>query len=408
MGTYPILMHGKTYQNILRLDPFHLPLLSLDDAAGIPSPRYDDLLKHPFRDDVTEGYNLRNKFDRFDIPILVLAGWYDVFLKTTIDDWEEIRRINENTEHRGEQWLVVGPIDHESTTEYTNRIGRLDIGDKSSTTRWEIKQAFFDHFLKGIDNGFEKTPPVRIFVIGDNDWRYENEWPPVGTEYVKHYFHSGGKANTLEGNGKLDLSAPSDEPFDAYVYDPANPVRAHFEIDLWSLAEQMKDRRSVEERDDVLVYTSSKLEKDMEITGPISVTLYAASSAPDTDFTAALVDVFPDGYLHLIQEGIIRASYRESDTQPTLIESEKVYEYNIDLWATSHVIKAGHRIRVEVSSSNFDRFARNLNTGNEFGTSAEMVTAEQKIYHSAEYPSHVMLPINPRQDMNNPAQEKSE
>jgi len=395
-GTYPILMHGRTYQNILRLDTMHLPLTAMDDAAGIPSSYYDELLRHPFRDEVTEAYNLRNKYERLEIPLLIFAGWYDVFLRTTIDDWASVWTENEHAELAGKQWIVMGPGDHESSTEHTNRIGKIDIGTKSSTTRWEMKQAFFDRYLKGIDNGFDKTPPVRIFVIGDNDWRYEHEWPLARTDYADYYFHSGGHANTLNGDGRMDMNSPNDEPYDTYVYDPKDPVAIAAETDMWFMAAQLKDRRPVEERNDVLVYTTSTLSRDMEITGPISVALHAASSAVDTDFTAALVDVFPNGYLHLIQEGIQRASYRESDTGPTFLEPEKIYDYTIDLWATSYVVKAGHRLRVEISSSNFDRFDRNLNTGNEFGVSLEQMTATQKIYHTAEHPSRIRLPIIPR------------
>jgi len=395
-GLYPILMHGETYQNILRLDRAHLPLITMDDIAGIPTPRYDMLLEHPFRDEITESYNLRNRRDRIDIPMLVVAGWYDVFLRTTVDDWLTERQKNMSTEAKDKQWILIGPIDHESTTSDTGRIGQLDIGDKSATTIWEVKQAFFDHFLKGMDNGFEKNSPVRVFVIGDNDWRYEDEWPLARTKYTDYYLHSDGEANTLSGDGTLDLNAPVDEPFDTYVYDPNDPVKIHYDIDLWALAGQMKDRRPAEQRNDVLVYTSEPLEHDTEITGPIAVTLYAASSAVDTDFTATLVNVFPDGYLHLVQEGIQRASYRESDSGPTFLEPETIYEYTIDLWATSYVIKAGHRIRVEISSSNFDRFDRNLNTGVKFGMTAETVKATQKIYHSEKYPSRIALPVIPR------------
>lgn len=394
-GLYPILMQGKTYQNVLRLDRMHLPLITMDDDAGIPTPSYDTLLKHPFRDEVTEKYDLRNRRERVEIPTLVVAGWYDVFLGTTLDDWLVQRERNLHTESSGRQWILICPIDHESTPLQTHRIGRLNIGDKSDATILEVRQAFFDKYLKGIDNGFEKTPPVRIFVIGDNDWRYEDEWPLARTQYTNYYFHSGGSANTLNGDGSLNPSVPADEPFDTYVYDPKDPVRIHYDIDLWSLAAQMKDRLPAEKRGDVLVYTTAPLEKDAEITGPITVTLYAASSAVDTDFTAALVDVFPNGYLHLIQEGIQRASYRESDARPSLLEPGQIYEYNIDLWATSYVLKASHKIRVEISSSNFDRFDRNLNTGAEFGITSETIKATQKIYHDEERPSHITLPVIP-------------
>lgn len=396
VGLYPILMHGRTYQNVFRLDRMHLPLITMDDAAGIPTPSYDRLLSHPFRDEVTESYNLRNRQARVEVPMLVVAGWYDVFLKTTIDDWLVQRERNAGAGAGQTQWILIGPIDHESTPLETHRIGRLNIGDKSATTIWDMRQEFYDKFLKGMDNGFENTPPVRIFVIGDNDWRDEEEWPPAKTHYVDYYFHSAGNANTAHGDGTLNVSAPVDEPLDTYVYDPVEPVKIHYDIDIWSLAEQMKDRIRVEKREDVLVYTSEPLEKDAELTGPIQVTLYAASSGVDTDFTAALVDVFPNGYLHLVQEGIQRASRRESDTEPTFLQPEQVYEYRIDLWATSYVMKAGHRIRVEISSSNFDRFDRNLNTGAEFGMTSETARATQKIYHREDYPSHITLPVIPR------------
>ncbi len=392
-GIYPILMNGRTYQNILRLDLWHLPLISMDDEAGIPSSYYDEIIRHPIQDARWEEIDLTRKFDQIRIPTLHLAGWYDIFLKTTIDDWAKIRESSANSEPGDKHWLVIGPYDHESTTENTNRIGRLDIGDNSATTRWEVMQSFFDYWLKGVDNGFDKTPKVRLFVIGDNDWRYESDWPPSETEYVNCFLHSNGRANTSDGDGRLDTTNPTEEPCDAYTYDPLKPVSAAHDIDYWFLAKELKDRSPIEKRDDVLVYASRALEGDEEITGPISATLFASSSAKDTDLTAALVDVFPDGYSQLIQEGIIRASFREPDSQPSLIEPARVYEYHIDLWATSYIVRKGHRIRVEISSSNFDRFDRNPNTGNEFGMSSETMKAEQTIYHTAEYPSHITLPI---------------
>jgi hypothetical protein len=245
----------------------------------------------------------------------------------------------------------------------------------------------------GMDNGFDRTPKVMIFVIGDNDWRHEQDWPIARAQQTKYYFHSSTGAHTFNQSGTLDLTPPSDEPTDTYAYDPEDPVSRSNEIDLWSYAKYLKDRRPIEQREDVLIFTSPPLLKEMEITGPISVTLYAASSARDTDFTATLVDVFPDGYAQTIQDGIIRARYRESYNNPTLIEPGEIYQYTIDLWATSYVINTGHRIRVEISSSNFDRYDRNPNTGGDFGMSAATMVAEQTIYHNATYPSHLILPV---------------
>jgi putative CocE/NonD family hydrolase len=231
--------------------------------------------------------------------------------------------------------------------------------------------------------------------MGDNRWRDENEWPLARTQYTDVYLHSGGKANSLNGDGSLSLIAPNaEEQQDAYVYDPQDPVPTRGGTTL-GMALGVLDQNKVEVREDVLVYSGDLLNADMEVTGPISLTLYAASSAPDTDFTAKLVDVRPDGYAHNIAEGVIRARFRESLSNPTLITPGEVYGYTIDLWATSHVFKAGHRLRLEVSSSNFPRYDRNPNTGHDFGGDSELRAAQQTIYHDNSYPSHITLPVIP-------------
>jgi len=395
-GTWEISMNGKKSKNPFRLNPWHLPLMSMDDEAGIPCEYYKDLIRHPSRDSFWDRITVIKRYNQIKIPVLHWGGWYDNFVKFTIDDWLGVKENSESAIARKNQWLVIGPIDHEYTTESTNRIGKMDIGEKGCNWMDDLHQQFYDYWLKGIDNGLANTPRVKIFVLSDNDWRYENEWPLARTKYTKYYLHSKGSANTLKGNGWLDTNEPKDEPSDSYVYDPDDPITISLETDQFELAMYLKDRIEVENRRDVLVYSTPKLEEDIEITGPIKVTLYAASSARDTDFTATLVDVFPDGYAHMIQEGIVRARYRNSDRNPSLIEPGKIYEYTIDLWATSHVVKKDHKIRVEISSSNFSRFDRNPNTGNEFGMDAETVEATQTIYHDKQRPSHITLPIIPR------------
>jgi len=395
MGKWAYSMNSKKNNNSLRLNPWHLPLITMDDEAGVTCDYYKDWIRHPSRDPYWDQIN-HSQYDQIKIPVLHWGGWYDVYLKATIDDWLGVRENSESAVARENQWLVIGPIDHEWTTDFTQRIGKMDIGEKGCNWIWDLHQQFFDYWLKGINNGFAQTPRVKIFVFGDNEWRYEDEWPLSRTKYTKYYFNSKGSANTLNGDGMLNTSKSSDELSDRYVYNPNNPVTISLESDLWELALTLKDRTSVEKRKDVLVYTTSELEEDIEITGPIKVTLYAASSARDTDFTATLVDVFPDGYAHMIQEGIVRARHRNSDCETSLIEPGKIYEYTIDLWATSFVVKKGHKIRVEISSSNFNRYDRNPNTGNEFGMDDETVKATQTIYHDAEHPSHITLPIIPR------------
>jgi len=394
MGVWAYEMNARKMNNPLKLDPWHLPLISLDDNAGVKCEYYKNWIKHPSRDSYWEPINICQKHDQIKIPVYHWGGWYDVYVAGTISGWIAVKGNSDSAEARKNQWLLIAPIDHEITPMNTHRIGKIDIGKEAWT--YDRIQRFFDYWLKGMDNGFGKTPRVEIFTIGDNKWRYEDEWPLARTKYTRYYLHSKGHANTLDGDGLLDMRNPGDSLADNYVYDPNDPVTISLETGMWSMAKELKDRVSVEKRKDVLVYTMPKLDKELEITGPINVTLFAASSATDTDFTATLVDVFPDGYAHMIQEGIVRARYRNSDSEASLIEPGKVYEYTIDLRATSYVVKQGHRIRVEISSSNFNRWDRNPNTGNEFGMDDKVIKATQTIYHDKKYPSHITLPIIPR------------
>jgi putative CocE/NonD family hydrolase len=392
MGTWGIEMNAKEYRNPLRLNYKHLPLASIDTEAEFPCGYYQDWLKHSAQDSYWEGINLNQKYDQIKIPVLHFGGWYDAFLKATIDNWIGVREKNSTGEN---QWLVVGPWDHNYSTDETGRIGQLDVGDNSQTTYWNLCESFFDFWLRGADNNFDQTPKVQLFTMGTNQWHKGNEWPPAGSTTHDYYLHSQGNAHLAESDGTLDLAAPtSDEPQDSYTYDPSNPVAMTLDLDFWDIARCLRDRSQLPKREDVLVYDTPPLTEDLEITGPISITLYATSSALDTDFTATLVDIFPNGYAHLIQEGIIRTSFRHPDRDPSPIEPGRVYGYNIDLWATSYVIKAGHRMRVEISSSNFNRFDPNPNTGEPFGTATDPITAQQQIFHSAKYPSRITILTN--------------
>ena len=262
----------------------------------------------------------------------------------------------------------------------------------------EEELRWYDRRLKGIDNGMDDEPPIRIFVMGDNEFRHENEWPLARTQYTKFYLHSDGGANSLYGNGVLSTDVPGDEPPDRYSYDPNDPVPT---LGGQIMAIQMTvsgpwDRRPVERRDDVLVYTTEPLTEDLEVTGPVFLNLCVQSSAPDTDFTGTLIDVHPDGKAIIICEGLLRCRYRNSIEEPTLMVPGDTYELTVDMWETSNVFKAGHCIRLEVSSSNFPRFDRNLNTGNQPGMSADMEVAKQTIFHDSQRHSYLTLPIIPR------------
>ncbi|MCF8069229.1 MAG: CocE/NonD family hydrolase [Desulfobacterales bacterium] len=395
MGVWASEMNYRETQNQDRLDHRHLPLIHMADEAELPCPYYKDWIRHPASDGYWENINLDKYYKNIDIPVLHLGGWYDTFLRSTIDDWAGVREHAENPEIRDKQWLRIGPFDHEYTAADTGHVGRIEIEDLQSINHWRVLERFFNHFLKGEQNGFDMEPKVQAYIMGKEKWLKSEQWPLPETDFKKYYFTSDGNANSMYGDGGLSAVTPEKDTLSKFVYDPENPVTIVSDVSMWRLSDEMKDRRSVEIRHDVLVFTGEILEENLEIAGPVKIKLFAASDAKDTDFTGTLVDVNPDGYAQLVQEGIIRASFRKSVKKRELIEPGKIYEYEIDLWATGYCFKKGHQIRVEISSSNFDRFDRNPNTGSEYGMDSEVQTAKQTIYHSNEYPSYIVLPVIP-------------
>jgi uncharacterized protein len=240
-----------------------------------------------------------------------------------------------------------------------------------------------------------KEPPVRIFVMGENVWRNENEWPIARTRWTKYYLHSNGHANTLSGDGALSTAEPAAEPTDSYTYDPAQPVPFITDPSFAQIGGP-DDYRQIEQRADVLVYTGEPLAADVEVCGPIRVRLSASSSARDTDFMAKLIDVWPNGFAQRLSDGMVRARFRAGMDKPSLIEPGRAYVYDLDLWNTCQLYRKGHRVRLEISSSAFPKYDRNLNTGEALGQTTRMQAAQQKIYHDRERPSYVVLPIVPR------------
>ena len=341
--------------------------------------------------------NLLRHIESINLPMFHVSSWYDIFLEGALNTYQAMRERAPTAQARNNQKLLVGPWAHirPYTAPTSGDTGDIDFGPEARIELHEHMLRWYDYWLKDIQTGVMEEPPVAIFVMGENRWRAENEWPLARTHYTRYYFHAEAPANTRSGAGTLSTAPPGDEPADSYVYDPDDPAPTLRGSTL-IIPHGVQDQRSVEDRQDVLVYTSGPLERDLEITGPIKVRLYAASTATDTDFTAKLVDVRPDGYAHNLQDGIIRARYRTSAAEPSLIEPGRVYQYEIDLWSTSHLVKAGHQLRVEVSSSNFPRFDRNPNTGAPIGQDSRMETARQTVYHSTDHPSHIVLPIIPR------------
>jgi len=350
-----------------------------------------DWLRHPGDDSYWQPWSIRRRWSQVTVPALNFDGWYDLFLNGAIENFVGMRKNAGSQAARDGQRLVIGPWVHLG---WQQKVGDIDFGPDAVSPMPDLMKRWYDYWLKGIQNGVDKEPRVRVFVMGANKWRSSNEWPIEGTEYRKYYLHSKGAANTASGDGVLQTKRPDAAgPADKYKYDPKEPVPSIGGRFQQVVPPGPRDQRPVLTRPDVLVYTTTPLENDTEVTGPIEVTLYAASSAPDTDFSAKLDDVYPDGTSMLISYGIQRARYRESQARATLIKPRKVYTYTINVWPTSNLFKAGHQIRLEVSSSNFPMFDRNPNTGHPFAQDAELRIAEQTIYHDKDRPSAITLPI---------------
>jgi putative CocE/NonD family hydrolase len=368
-----------------------LPLNEWDRALGRRVQYLRDWVAHPHFDDYWAARGVRNQWQDITVPICAVGGWYDIFSRSVFEHINAVRSKSRSQDARKHQHLIMGPWAHGISAD--GKVGDLNFGRESLINLRELQTKWFDYWLKGDKTGADAWPAFRIFVMGRNQWRDEFQWPLERTEYTPYYFHSDGSANTSDGDGKLSTTRSSDEPGDKFVYDPNVPVPTAGGCNLVGCPAGPRDQSEVEKRNDVLVFTGEAMKKELEVTGPVKVILYAASTAKDTDFTAKLLDVHPDGRPFNLCDGIARASCRDSISEPSLIQPGRIYRYEIDLWVTSNVFLPGHKIRVEISSSNFPRFDRNLNTGEPFGTGTEFIKATQTIYHDQEHPSHILLPV---------------
>lgn len=370
-----------------------LPLATWDTAINAKVQYLRDWVAHYQFDEYWKQCSLQGKMQDITSPMYVVGGWYDIFSNSVFEHVNRVRERSRSELARKHAHILMGPWTHGISRD--GKVGGLDFGKDSVVNVSELQTQWFDHWLKGDQTGVEDWPPLRLFVMGRNEWRDEQEWPLKRTQYTPYYFHSQGAANTLDGDGTLNTDKPGEEADDRYVYDPEDPVPTLGGCNLGRVPVGPHEQTKAEQREDVLVYTSDALETELEVTGPVKVVLYATSSAPDTDWTAKLVDVHPDGRPFNLCDGIIRARYRESADEPTLIEPGKLYRYDIDLWVTSNAFLPGHKIRVEISSSNFPRFDRNPNTGHAFGADAELQKANQVVHHTGEHASHIVLPVIP-------------
>jgi putative CocE/NonD family hydrolase len=379
-------------------DASRLPVSAVSKESEAYAPWYSEWLEHPSYDDYWNVVDAVANLSKLQVPILQLACWYDLFLPSQIE-LDAALAADERPEMSGNARLMVGPWAHNTYLGLDSTVaGARDFGPVAScSATWTMPIAFrwFDQHLKGGPDA--NLPRVRYFVMGDNEWVDGDTWPPPCTS-TPLYLSSGGKANSRFGDGVLSSTEVASAPVDTYSYDPLNPVLTvggaviHQELG----PDGVQDQSTAEERGDVLVYTSPLLPEGVKVAGPIRVVLHAASSAVDTDFAAKLVDVQPDGYCANIADGIVRARYRNSLTEPALLEPGAIEEYTIELGHVAHHFKAGHRIRVDVASSNFPAFARNLNTGIDNPHDAgpeDAIVAIQTVFHDADRPSRLVLPV---------------
>jgi uncharacterized protein len=375
VGVWAIELMARQYQDVSRLDTWHLPLAEMANAAGVPSSYFDAIIANPHMSEFWEARSLLSAYDRVRIPVLHWGGWYDCYLGPVVADWRVFREKNAGKDINH---LFIGPWDHEGTPDTTHRAGLLPVPRDTVDHRWMTYAAFFDRYLSGIDPSFGRDGLVHYFVLGANEWRTATAWPPAEARPVRLFLHEGGL---------LSDAPPGSEKPAHYDYDPANPVAWTAAVNCWSFAEGMGDRQPIEKRADVLTYTTSTLGSTVEITGPVKARLWVTSSAPATDFVVSLCDVFRDGRVNLIQDGILRT------TELPGFRANEPCQLDIDLWSTAYRLEAGHRIRVEVTSSDFNRYDRNPNTAAPFGREARPVVAHQRVLHDAAHSSSIEFSV---------------
>jgi len=371
------------------------PVREAPSAAGL-APYFTDWLAHPSYDDFWKRWSIEDHYAQIQVPVFSLGAWYDIFLGGTLKNYERLKKEAGTEAARRGQRLLVYVGGHAGGSD-DRKVGAVDFGDKLPFDLDEAVLRWYDGLLKGIETGVDQKP-VRIFVMGKNEWRDEDDWPLQRAQSTRYYLHSTKAANGLQGGGTLSTAAPAEEKPDQYVYDPNDAVPTiGGPLCCSGLPTGVgpQDQRPAEARNDVLIFSSPAFARSTEVTGPIGLDLYVSSSAVDTDFTGKLVDVWPNGFAQNLTEGILRLRYRNSQEKPELAIPGEIYHVSVDLWATSNVFLPGHKLRVEISSSNFPRFDRNLNTGEDQAQGTRMVKATNVVYHDKARPSALVLPILP-------------
>jgi putative CocE/NonD family hydrolase len=365
------------------------------DASAQLAPYYLDWLAHPSYDAYWKQWAIEEHFSDIQVPALHIGGWYDIFLGGTLRNYIGIKAHGGSDAARNGQRLLVQIGGHAG---FGRKIGDVEFGDEAlKYPSTQVVIDWYDYLFKGAQNEFsDASKPAHVFVMGENKYHDESDWPPPDAKPTRYFLHSNGSANSLRGDGSLSLTSPKKETADKFTYDPGNPVPT-IGGSLCCAQELYepgpRDQRPAENRNDVLVFSTKPLTEDMEVTGPVTLELWVKSSVVDTDFTAKLVDVSPDGFAMNLADGILRMRYRDSNEKPEMMNPDQIYKVTVDLWATGNVFKKGHILRLDVSSSNFPRFDRNLNTGAEQATSRDFVSASNTILHDSEHPSALILPV---------------
>ena len=367
----------------------HLPLRTADIAAtGWTARMWRDAVAHPSYDSYWRSLSVKEQIAKIAVPVLSFGGWYDNFVESDLEAYQALRKST------GLSRILIGPWPHSMSYQFKD----ADFGPEAQPAVRAMQIAWFDQWLMGIDTPLMSQPPMRIFVMGANKWHDDTEWPPAQAHERRFFLDGGGHANTLEGDGALADQAPRLAAVDRYVFDPRTPVPTaggavccNPKIFPWG----PMDQRLVERRTDVLVYTTKPLKQDLEVIGPVRASLYVTTSAKDTDFTAKLVDVAPDGYARNLTDGILRLRYRNGLEKPELAKAGEIYRISVDAGVTGNVFRKGHAIRLEISSSNFPRFDRNPNTGGPVAEEIRLAKASQALYHDREHPSQLVLMVMP-------------
>jgi len=372
-------------------------VLEAPSAAGI-APYFKDWLAHPNFDAYWKQWSIEDHYAQIQVPTLSFGAWYDIFLGGTLRNYARLKTEAGTDAAKRGQRLVVYVGGHAGGSA-SRKVGAVDFGEKLPIDEDEMILRWYDAILRGQANGVEREKPVKIFVMGKNEWRDEDDWPLSRAKSTRYFLHAtGGAATGLAGNGTLSTAAPGEEKPDQYVYDPSDAtptIGGPLCCGPLPTGIGPQDQRPAETRADVLVFTTPAFALDTEVTGPVALDLYASSSAVDTDFTGMLVDVWPNGFAQNLTSGILRMRYRNSQEKPELANPGETYHVTVDLWATSNVFLAGHKLRLEVSSSNFPRFDRNLNTGGIQARATRMIKATNVVYHDKAHPSALVVPVVP-------------